>query len=153
MKKSLALVLILAACGLTEETFQISGPFKPGSLKLYLAQDTPGAGLTKATVAGSDNVIYLHPNPELTEAHLKKVAVWDGQYDDKTIVLMFNDDGTARMARVTAENINKRLAFVIDDKIIMAPVIQTQITEGQAVIEGGYTKQEAEDLAKRLSGS
>ena len=153
MKRWSVLLLVLAGCGLGEERFERSAPFKPGVLKIHLAENAPGDGRRPATLPGSDAVVHLRAEPELTEAHLKTVAVWNGQNDDKTVVLMFNAEGTARLARLTAENVGKRLVFVIEDRIVMAPVIQSQINDGLAVIEGGYTKEEAEALAMRLSGS
>ncbi len=152
MRCGVALALILAACGPAEDNFQRSAPFKPGVLKIHLAQDTSAVGLQKV-VAGSGEVIYLHPNPELTEAHLEKVTVWNGDHEDKIVALRFNDDGTARMSRLTAANVGKRLAFVIGEKIVTAPMIRSQVDEGEALIEGGFSKQEAEDLARVLSGS
>jgi preprotein translocase subunit SecD len=48
---------------------------------------------------------------------------------------------------VTAENVNKRLAIVLDNNIYSAPVIQEKIAGGEVRITGNFTAEEARDLA------
>jgi preprotein translocase subunit SecD len=57
-------------------------------------------------------------------------------------------DGSARFARVTEENIGKRLAIVLDNRIQSAPSINRRIADS-GIIEGGssgFQPQEAQDL-------
>jgi preprotein translocase subunit SecD len=57
-------------------------------------------------------------------------------------------DGSARFARVTEENIGKRLAIVLDNRIQSAPSINSRIADS-GIIEGGsagFQPQEAQDL-------
>ncbi len=58
-------------------------------------------------------------------------------------------DGAARFARVTGANINKQLAIVLDNRVVSAPVIQSQISD-RGQISGGFTPQKAQDLALML---
>lgn len=152
MKTLLVLILALAACRPTEKRFSSVGPFRPGSLKIHVAQDSPLLGYQSAR---SDNgaTIYMNPVPDLTEAHLRRIAVGRGRGDDHILFLTFNEEGAARLARVTTLNVGKRLAIVIDGRVVTAPELRTEITAGDAVIEGGFTKEEAERLAMLLSGS
>ena len=146
---SVSVVLALIAC---QQRYERSAPFKCGSLQVHLAQETPAEGYRPMFVRDTGETVYMEPQPALTEAHLRKIAVWRGQHDDSTLALMFTEDGTAQLARVTAANVGKRLAFVIDGRVVTAPVLRTQITEGEAVIESGFTEEEATQLAKVLSG-
>src|SRR5512134_336524 len=63
------------------------------------------------------------------------------------VSLSFNDRGTKIFDRVTAENVKRRLAIVLDDSIYSAPVIQERISGGEAQITGNFTAEEASDLA------
>ncbi len=57
-------------------------------------------------------------------------------------------DGSARFAKVTEENINKKLAIVLDNRIQSAPNINNRIADS-GIIEGGaggFQPQEAQDL-------
>ncbi|MBR0844134.1 preprotein translocase subunit SecD [Bradyrhizobium liaoningense] len=62
----------------------------------------------------------------------------------------FNGRGTRRFAHVTAENIGKPFAIVLDDKVISAPVIREPITGGSGQISGNFTLEEANSVAMLL---
>ena len=49
--------------------------------------------------------------------------------------------------RITGENLGRRMAIVLDGKVYSAPVIQSRISGGKAVITGRFTLAEAQDLA------
>ncbi len=64
----------------------------------------------------------------------------------------FNSQGARRFGEATTQNIGRRFAIVLDDKIISAPVINSAITGGSGYIEGNFTAQSANDLAVLLRG-
>jgi preprotein translocase subunit SecD len=62
-------------------------------------------------------------------------------------------DGASRFAEVTGANINKKLAIVLDGRVVSAPVIENQIHD-RGMIRGSFTTQQTADLALVLnSGS
>jgi protein-export membrane protein SecD len=63
----------------------------------------------------------------------------------------FNVACATEFGRMTARNINKRFAVVLDGEIITAPNIRTAITGGSGFIEGGFTMESARDLALLLN--
>ena len=58
--------------------------------------------------------------------------------------------GALKFGKTTTNNVGKRLAIVLDDKIISAPTINEAITSGSGVISGNFNFQEATDLALLL---
>lgn len=62
----------------------------------------------------------------------------------------FNGRGTRRFAHVTAENIGKPFAIVLNDKVLAAPVIREPITGGTGQISGNFTLEEANGVAMLL---
>jgi len=62
----------------------------------------------------------------------------------------FKSVGAKKFANATRENVGRRLAIVLDGKVISAPVIQTAITGGKGEISGSYTVKSANDLALLL---
>ncbi len=66
------------------------------------------------------------------------------------VLLRFNSEGAEIFDRLTSENVGRRLAIVLDEKVYSAPVIRERITGGVATIEGGFTIDEARDLAAVL---
>jgi preprotein translocase subunit SecD len=61
--------------------------------------------------------------------------------------LEMNNKGAHTFARVTAQNIGKYLAIVLDSTVYSAPVIRSKIPSGRAQIEGSFTMEEAKNLA------
>ena len=84
----------------------------------------------------------------LTGAYLTDAKVQiDSQYNEPYVSITFDKKGARLFARITEENVKKRLAIVLDDNIYSAPVIQEKIAGGEARITGNFTTEEARDLA------
>ena len=69
------------------------------------------------------------------------------QFNEPIVSLQFNASGAKKFAQVTASNVGKRLAIVLDGKIQSAPRIREAIPSGEAVITGRFDAQTAQDLA------
>ncbi len=65
--------------------------------------------------------------------------------------LQFDDEGTKLFADITKANLNKQVAIVLDGQIISAPTVQSAITDGEAIISGNFTADDAKQLATRLN--
>lgn len=63
------------------------------------------------------------------------------------VKLQFTDEGKAKFAEATKNNIGKQIAIVLDETVQSAPTVNTEITDGNAVITGSFTPEEAEELA------
>ncbi|PIW64559.1 MAG: protein translocase subunit SecD, partial [Candidatus Omnitrophica bacterium CG12_big_fil_rev_8_21_14_0_65_50_5] len=66
------------------------------------------------------------------------------------VSLSFKGEGSKQFATVTRNNVGRRLAIVLDDKVISAPNIQEAISGGQAQITGQFSYEEASLLALNL---
>lgn len=84
----------------------------------------------------------------LTGADIKKASVtFDSQTGKPQVALSFTQKGAAIFAQVTKRNINKPVAIMIDNSVISAPIVQQEITEGNAVINGSFSTDQAKQLA------
>jgi len=89
---------------------------------------------------------------ELTGRFLKKATLqFDPTTQEPTILLQFNDEGSKLFAEITKNNIDKPVAIYLDGAIISAPRVNEAITDGEAVISGGFTPTEAKTLVGRLN--
>lgn len=68
-------------------------------------------------------------------------------FNEPYVSLDFDSRGARLFDQITAENVRKRLAIVLDNNVYSAPVIQERISGGKAQITGGFTADEATDLA------
>lgn len=88
---------------------------------------------------------------------LKKRIATSGEYltnaqatfqDNQPVVsFRFDNRGARQFGRVTAENVDKQLAIVLDNKVISAPNINGPILTGSGIIIGNFTTESAKDLA------
>ena len=77
----------------------------------------------------------------LTDA---KASFQDGM---PVVSFRFDSVGARRFGDATTQNVKKRFAIVLDNKVISAPVIEEPIRGGSGVIRGRFTVQEVNDLA------
>lgn len=84
----------------------------------------------------------------LTGADLATARVSIDQTTSEPYVSVeFNKVGARVFAELTEQNVGRRLAIILDGKVHSAPVIRERIPSGQAQITGGFTADEATDLA------
>ncbi|MBI2003779.1 MAG: protein translocase subunit SecD [Parcubacteria group bacterium] len=67
------------------------------------------------------------------------------------VSLEYNDEGAKLLSEISKRNIGRPLAIFLDGLPISVPIVQDEITNGQAVISGSFTITEARELAGRLS--
>jgi SecD/SecF fusion protein len=66
------------------------------------------------------------------------------------VSMQMNAQGAKVWRRLTAANVNRRIAIVLDDYVYSAPVVQGEIPNGNSSISGNFTIEEAQDLANIL---
>jgi len=94
----------------------------------------PIAILKKVALAGSD---------------INKAWVGKDEYGGFAVNFTTTAEGAAKFADVTGKkNHGRRLAIVIDDKVRSAPSLNVQITSGKAIINGDFTMEEVNTLAR-----
>ncbi len=71
----------------------------------------------------------------------------DSQFNQPYVAIEFNSLGAKLFDQITATNVGKRFAIVLDNNIYSAPVIRERISGGSAQITGSFTEKEASDLA------
>lgn len=67
------------------------------------------------------------------------------------ISLVFDSEGADLFKDITERNVGNQVAIFLDGQVISAPVVQQAITDGRAVISGGFDLAEARLLSQRLN--
>lgn len=71
-----------------------------------------------------------------------------GEFGSEPYVgIEFDSEGARIFDKITAENVGKRIAIILDNTVYSAPVVRERISGGKASITGGFTMEEAKDLA------
>jgi preprotein translocase subunit SecD len=80
----------------------------------------------------------------LTDARVKLGGEFGGE---PYVAIEFNSEGATLFDKVTAENVGKRIAIILDNTVYSAPVVKERISGGKASISGSFSMDEAKDLA------
>jgi len=113
--------------------------------QLSFKEETP----TDIKTATSTPVyLRLTKDTGLLGKHVKKANVtFDSQTGKPQVALSFTKEGAEIFSKVTERNINKPVAIYLDNFILSAPTVQQAITDGNAVINGNFSVNEAKKLA------
>ena len=88
----------------------------------------------------------------LSGKHLERARLeFDPQTAQPHIALTLNSEGAILFADITKRNLGQPVAIFLDGLPISAPVVQSQILDGSAVITGQFTPEEAKLLVTRLN--
>ncbi|MBI2442471.1 MAG: protein translocase subunit SecD [Candidatus Levybacteria bacterium] len=99
--------------------------------------------------------VFLGDNPKKTNlsgSDLRQATVtFDQQTGAPVVQLSFTSEGSKKFADITGRNIGKRLGFALDNVMIDAPVVQSKILNGDAIISGSFTTEQAKQLQLQLN--
>ena len=109
-----------------------------GSEKLKFENSDEEALVSKRIILSGDNLIDAQPR-------------MDSQTNQTIVSFSLDRLGAKRFGKATTEGVGRRLAIVLDNKIISAPIIKDAIVSGNGQITGGGLDfQSATDLALLL---
>ncbi|MEA1925686.1 MAG: protein translocase subunit SecD [Patescibacteria group bacterium] len=88
----------------------------------------------------------------LTGKELKRSQVdFDQQTGQPVVLLQFNAEGKDLFKDITERNIGEQVAIFLDNQMISAPVVNDVIRNGEAVVSGHFTLDEAQKLSRDLN--
>jgi protein-export membrane protein SecD len=108
-----------------------------GTEKLSFEDSSEVAIVSRRIVLSGDNLIDAKPR-------------MDSQTNETVVSFTLDRVGAKRFAKATLSGVGKRLAIVLDGKIISAPNVREPIIGGSGQITGNFTFQSATDLALLL---
>ena len=112
-----------------------------GTETIFYENKQTSEQVSKRVILSGDNLISAKPS-------------FDNRNNESIVSFALDRVGTKKFARATQKNVGKRLAIILDNKIISAPQIREAILGGNGQISGSFTFQSATDLALLLrSGS
>jgi hypothetical protein len=124
----------------------------PSPFQLQLVFDEPGENTETMTNHAGGETLHVQKAPLMDYSAIKSAAVMTSTSSGAPqIDIEFSEVGKELFAAITKENINKRLAIVLDGKVYSAPVIRSEIPGGMAQITGSFTEEEARKLADKIN--
>lgn len=132
-----------------------AGPFETEeeALKQYAGKLPEDMVIVKHASGDIKGYSVLRVESVITGRELKSAHLSRDEYGGPAVSFSLNAQGAKRFQTFTAANIGKKLAIVLDDRIISDPVVNAVIAY-DGIIQGRFTSDEASDLALKLrSGS
>lgn len=117
------------------------------------AGGTPSAELatSSALPLGLTQILHNPKETNLTGKDLQDSTVtFDQQTGQPQVQVTFTADGTTKFADITKRNVNKPVVIVLDNQIVSYPTVQQPILNGDAVINGSFTSDQANQLSVQL---
>jgi len=95
---------------------------------------------------------FVSPEEEelLTGANLDTAYFTRGQMNEPLVALEFDAEGAEKFAQATREYLGQPIYIYLDDELVSAPSVENIITDGNAVITGIDSSDEARDIAIML---
>ena len=108
-----------------------------GTEMLQFEDGTSEAMVSKRIILNGENLLDAQPQ-------------MNNQTNETVVSFTLDRVGAKRFGKATSTGVGKRLAIVLDGKIVSAPVIRDTIASGNGQISGNFTFQSATDLALLL---
>ncbi len=108
-----------------------------GTEKLMFENESEEAIVSKRIILSGDNLVDAKPT-------------MDTQTNETVVTFNLDRVGAKKFGKATSTGVGKRLAIILDGKIISAPSVREPIVGGSGQISGNFTFQSATDLALLL---
>ena len=108
-----------------------------GTEKIFFSDEDDFEIISKRIILSGDNLIDAQPR-------------MDNESNQTVVSFSLDRVGAKKFAKATSSGVGKRLAIILDGKIISAPNIVEPIIGGSGQITGDFTFQSATDLALLL---
>ena len=147
----LLISFLVTSCGDNRVRKKNFAPPIPGFLVTgcYYIVDDSTAIKRSFTGDNGTETYYLNPDPIFTVGDFQEVKLNDdnGRY---ALNISLNEKGTKAFAAATKKYTGKMLAFVIYNRLVMAPRVVGEISGGKIEITGGYETEKYKELFKRI---
>jgi len=108
-------------------------------------QESTESGFLFPTLTNTQSV-------DLSGKDLKKAALsFNSNNGEPEVTIEFTSEGGKKFADITKRLIGKPLAIFLDDTPLTWPTVTVEITDGSAIISGGFTYDQAKRLALQLN--
>jgi RNA polymerase sigma factor (sigma-70 family) len=99
-----------------------------------------------------EEVLYVTKEPWLDQTLIASASLaTDWQTGGPEIDIMLTPQGASQFAQLTRENIDKRIAVVLNGQLCSSPVIRSEIATGKLPVSVPFSEDEAREFVQRLN--
>lgn len=119
--------------------------FRPGNSYATTERDAKGAMVYKTPTGETEEILMDGSNVQ------KAQPMIDNSEGVSKYVVSLELKDASKFAEITKNYLNKTVSIWMDDIMLSAPTVQTEIKDGKASITGNFTMSEATDLANKIN--
>lgn len=127
-------------------TTQAKITFRPGNEYQSAESDDNGATVYKTPINETKTVLMDGSVIKSAKSEIQH----NGDTAEPVVLLEFTAEGTEKFKSLTERYTNKIISIWLDDEMLAAPTVQVPITDGQVVVSGSFTIEEATKLANQI---
>ncbi len=147
------MIQLLAGLLVLTGTLEVQEKKSASSAKIEFrrVETQPAEGLIEADGPKNSEKIYLHKKVELDNKDISSALPdFDPKTQDFLVHLTFTDEGAKKMAALSRQSFKKRLAILVDGKVVSVPMITSEFSKHAAV--NNLKRETAEKIAKSFGG-
>ena len=126
-------------------------PDQATALQKYNGQIPPGMqvlpGASNDPRNPATEYYIVRDTAAVSGTDVRSARVSTDEYNRPAVAFTLTSEGASKFSKVTAANVNRLLAIILDGQVRSAPVIQEAIPTAEARITGTFTQQEVADLS------
>ena len=106
------------------------------ALEIRAASSSAMSGWQQMTAPGGAAPVWVSPTNQLTSADVARAEARTLTNGGPAVGVVFTDAGAKKMAALSAAQLSKPIAILLDGRLVWAPVVRSAI-EKEAVLTGG----------------
>ncbi len=125
----------------------------PG-LSFRLVDDAPDPAAHAGEIQASfkDQLIWLEADAPITGRMVASARPFlDGAERRPSVAFQLTAEGATRFSALTRANLGRRIAILVNGRVVAAPRIQTEMSDGSGAISGDLTRRQASLLAMQIN--
>jgi SecD/SecF fusion protein len=148
MFATLTVVFLIAGCAVSGSA---TSAVTSERIEFRFASEDATPGHEATTNPLDASTIYLAPEAFLNHKHIQSGRVVDLVTGDPAVEITLTPEGSERLRRISAQNLGKLVAILVDGRVITAVPIQSELKLPSVVLVADFERAEAERLARDLS--
>ena len=145
-----SLLILVSGCATSDAHRNPSSqPSKEVRLRFCLASSQPRDGYEPAKDEAGQR-LYVAAEPFLTQHDVLRASTLVSNRRN-LVLIEFYPLAARKLDEWSAEHIGERLAIFLDDELVMSPVVTSRIGQGKVALEGDFSKERAEAVARTLT--
>lgn len=89
--------------------------------------------------------------PAITEKDIVKANLVTVEDQGEQVELVLNEAGKEKFKKLTSESVDRQIAIVYNGSLISAPMVRQEISGGNVMISGNFTKEEAQKMVESIN--